>query len=447
MEDLAPPVSLQDRRRRRSRPGGGRPDPRALVVEVVAEHAESLLRVARRYTSCPADAEDAYQRALEIFVRNAGRLDPATAHKWLHTVVKHEALAVRAQGAKLVGVEEETALDALDDGRHLASVEERSERFDDLTRAAEALQRLKPQEVTALWLKAEGLSYAEIAARQGWTYTKVNRCITEGRKSLLRRLAGIEAGGECERWASVLSAMADGEASAAQIAEARPHLRNCAACRATLGSMHRAGKAVAGLLPPAGLGGLALDGATEPAVGLVARWHELTLGVHERAAAAALKVQAAAEAITSGKAAAVGASVAAIAGGGVAVHERPGDDGSARASSKRAAPVRSLPAPTSPALNRPAASIAPSPKPDRRSGRRARTRPGSATSTPAGAPSPGPSPFGSAAGAPPSPDVSASPASPPRSPSPSSAGATTGGTPSPRPSGDAGRAGAEFGIE
>src|SRR3712207_304194 len=172
---------------------------RDLVVSVVAEHADSLLRVARRYTGCAADAEDAYQRALEIFVRNAGRLDPATAHKWLHTVVKHEALEVRRQRAKLVGVEDEEALDALDDGRHVASVEERSERFEELTRAAEALRRLKPQEVTALVLKAQGLSYNEIAEREGWTYTKVNRCLTEGRRAFLRRVAGIEAGEECGR--------------------------------------------------------------------------------------------------------------------------------------------------------------------------------------------------------------------------------------------------------
>src|SRR3712207_1995284 len=220
---------------------------RDLVVSIVQQHADSLLRTARRYTGCQADAEDAYQRALEIFVKRAGRLDAAGAHKWLHVVVRNEALAVRAQRGKLVGVEEESALDALDDGRHLASVEERSERFDELTRAAEALQRLKPQEVTALWLKAEGLSYTEIAERQGWTYTKVNRCITEGRRALLHRVAEIEAGDECARWQPVLSAMADGEASAQQITEARPHLRNCPACRATLGELHRTGRAAAGV--------------------------------------------------------------------------------------------------------------------------------------------------------------------------------------------------------
>src|SRR5688500_11846925 len=199
---------------------------RDLVVSVVQEHAEALLRVARRYTACAADAEDAYQRALEIFVKNAHRLEAAGAHRWLYVVVRHEALAVRRARSSLVGVEDEAALDALDDARHVASVEERSERVEDLGRAAEALQRLKPQEVTALWLKAEGLSYEEIAERQGWTYTKVNRCITEGRRAFLRRYAGIQAGEECERWADALSKIADGEASPKELLAVRPHLRN-----------------------------------------------------------------------------------------------------------------------------------------------------------------------------------------------------------------------------
>jgi DNA-directed RNA polymerase specialized sigma24 family protein len=53
MEDPAVP-----RRRRFAR---RRPDPQDLVVSTIAEHAESLLRVARRHTACPDDAEDAYQ--------------------------------------------------------------------------------------------------------------------------------------------------------------------------------------------------------------------------------------------------------------------------------------------------------------------------------------------------------------------------------------------------
>ena len=322
---------------------------RDLVVAVVRQHADSLLRVARRYTSCAADAEDAYQRALEIFVKNAHRLEAEGAHKWLHVVVRHEALAVRRSRAALVGVEDEDALDALDDGRHVASVEERSERFDDLARAAEALQRLKPQEVTALWLKAQGLSYDEIARRQGGTYTKVNRCITEGRRAFLRRYAGIEAGEECGRWAEVLSAMADGEATPEQLVAARPHLRNCPSCRAALAQMRESGAAVAALLPP--VVPLAVGS------GIVARLGELGASLHERAASASVKLQAAAEAATSGKLAAVAASAAAVAGGGVAVEQRLG--GAPARADEPAAAVAREPQRASPPLPEPSGSARP----------------------------------------------------------------------------------------
>jgi RNA polymerase sigma factor (sigma-70 family) len=350
---------------------------RELVVSVVREHADSLLRVARRHTACAADAEDAYQRALEIFVKNAHRLDAGGAHKWLHVVVRHEALAVRRARSSLVGVEDEAALDALDDARHVASVEERTERVEDIGRAAEALQRLKPQEVTALWLKAEGLSYDEIAERQGWTYTKVNRCITEGRRAFLRRYAGIQAGEECERWADTLSAMADGEATQQRLLEARPHLRNCPACRATLAAMRDSGRAVAALLPVGALPLAAAD-ATAPLVAadpsgslaesaeplldrgaeLATSLHDraaaaatsvhdraaaLAASVHERAVAAAVKTQTAVEAVVSGKLAVVAASAAALAGGGVAAEQRLGED-DARAS---APPASVVAAPTS----------------------------------------------------------------------------------------------------
>ena len=46
--------------------------------------------------------------------------------------------------------------------------------------------RLKPDERTALLLFALGNSYREIAEGKGWTHTKVNRCIAEGRAALRR---------------------------------------------------------------------------------------------------------------------------------------------------------------------------------------------------------------------------------------------------------------------
>src|SRR5215211_92189 len=156
-----------------------------LVLRLVGSQADSLLRVARRYSLCADDARDAYQRGLEILMRHAARLDPDRAAGWLHTVVKREALAINRSRRRMLG-SSELDLDALE-ARTSASPEERVMASDRVARSAEALHGLKPQEVRALWLKALGHSYEQICEATGWTYTKVNRCLAEGRKSLLSR--------------------------------------------------------------------------------------------------------------------------------------------------------------------------------------------------------------------------------------------------------------------
>jgi len=285
---------------------------RELVLRVISQHADSLLRTARRHSLCADDAQDAYQRTMEIFMRRAATLDPERAHKWVHTVCKHEAMAVRAQRQQLVA-SEEPDLDR-EEARHIPSPEERTVAFDQLRRSAEALQRLKPQELRALWLKAEGFSYAEICEQTGWTYTKVNRCITEGRRAVLARYARIEGGDECERWLPLLSAIVDGEATHEQLLEIRPHLRNCTACRATVREMHATAAPLAALFPVA----LAPAAAADDKSSLFARaWDAIFGGLHDRAAAVAFKVQAATEAASTGKLAAIAASAAAIGGGAV----------------------------------------------------------------------------------------------------------------------------------
>jgi RNA polymerase sigma factor (sigma-70 family) len=290
-----------------------------LVVRTIREHAPALLRTARRHSLCADDAHDAYQRALEIFLKRAPSLDPATVDRWLHVVVKHEAQAVRRARLELVGAEE-AALDAAV-GADGDAAEERALRWDRLSRSAEALQRLKPQELTALWLKASGLSYAEIADRQGWTYTKVNRCVTEGRRAFLSRYAGIETGAECERWAPVVAALVDGEATAEQLAAARPHLRRCAACRATVRELRVAGPGLAGVLPVVPLVGAAAGGSGRLESALRAL-ESVWGGVQERAGLLAVKLQGSVEAVSGAKLAAVAsAAVVASGSGAVAVHQ------------------------------------------------------------------------------------------------------------------------------
>ena len=92
-------------RTRRNAPARLTPDQaETLIVETVQRNAESLLRTARRHSLCADDAQEAYQRAMEIFLRRAATLDPERAAEWLQTVTKHEAMAVRHQRQQLVSL-------------------------------------------------------------------------------------------------------------------------------------------------------------------------------------------------------------------------------------------------------------------------------------------------------------------------------------------------------
>jgi RNA polymerase sigma factor (sigma-70 family) len=303
--------------------GGSQSGSRAeeLILRTVAAHAESLLRTARRYSICVDDAHDAYQRALEIFMGHADRLDPDRAAGWLHVVVKREAQAIRKSRKRLVTTTEVNF--DLHESRRVPTPDEQLMSFDLVSRSAEALQRLKPQELRALWLKAQGHSYNDIGAITGWSYTKVNRCLTEGRKSFLERYAGIESGAECERWTPVISAMVDGEATPEQILELRPHLRNCPGCRATLKALRDSSAPLSAVLPIPLAATVGASGGGEHLSSLFMRTYEaLAGGVHERAVHSVTKAQAAIEAAAAGKVAAVAASAAAVAGGGYATVER-----------------------------------------------------------------------------------------------------------------------------
>jgi RNA polymerase sigma factor (sigma-70 family) len=334
---------------------------RELVRELASRHASSMLAVARRYSLCADDAQDACQRALEILLRRADSLDPAGAPAWLRTVVKHEALAIRAARRRIVGPAE-VDLDRTEAGE-LEPADERALDGERMGRSTEALARLKPQEVRALVLKAQGYSYREIAEITNWTYTKVNRCLTEGRRAFLDRYAEIEAGRECGRWAPALSALADGEASAEDVAALRPHLRHCPSCRASLREFRAAPGAVAAVAGPVALAGPAAS-LPEPLNGdgdgpsLVARaWEAVAGGLHERVLLSSHKLHAGIEAVSAGKVAAVAASATAVAGSGAAALQRE----AAPPAPVRAAVAR--PAPSAPARTSPLGTVAPKPAP------------------------------------------------------------------------------------
>jgi RNA polymerase sigma factor (sigma-70 family) len=307
------------------RPARGEIDEAAL--ELLARHGSQILATARRYAATFEDAEDAYQRGLEILLTKAPTTREEELVPWLKTVVKHEAFALRRQRDRHAPVTDDGEL--RDRSTAAAATHDQAERLERLSQGAEALRQLKPHEMRALLLKGEGYSYAEICQITGWSYTKVNRCLTEGRQALAVRLAGIQGGVECGKLAPLLSALADGEARADDVARLRLHMKTCLACRARLREFRDAPAHVAALVPP-----VALVGTGGAGGGALRQLLESLLGTAQhKAAALGERAHAAAELAGAQKVAAVAASAAALAGGGTAVdrlanHEphRPGGE-------------------------------------------------------------------------------------------------------------------------
>jgi RNA polymerase sigma factor (sigma-70 family) len=157
----------------------------------LASSEAALRRTARRYSLCPDDAEDAYQRAVEILLTKSPPAEPQRLAAWMQVVTRREALAVRRSRERLLGPPSDF------DGERLERLacdrpdpHERLERRERIASALRLLFELKPQERRALVLQALGYSYAEICELSGWTYTKVNRCLAEGRAKLRKELAG-----------------------------------------------------------------------------------------------------------------------------------------------------------------------------------------------------------------------------------------------------------------
>ena len=78
-ESAHPPPSADDRRQAACMAMGSAP---------------GLIRFAARYTRSLHDAEDAYQRAMEIALTRAPVTEQRRFMAWLHTVLRNEALAV-----------------------------------------------------------------------------------------------------------------------------------------------------------------------------------------------------------------------------------------------------------------------------------------------------------------------------------------------------------------
>jgi RNA polymerase sigma factor (sigma-70 family) len=156
------------------------------AVALLERHEPSFRRIARRISLCGADADDALQRAVLILLTKAPSVGAERLAAWMFVVTKREALAVRAARERLLGQPTGRApSEALFEiPCERADPVDRLERRERIADARRALGELRADERLALVLQAQGYSYAEICARLDWTYTKVNRCLAEGRARL-----------------------------------------------------------------------------------------------------------------------------------------------------------------------------------------------------------------------------------------------------------------------
>jgi RNA polymerase sigma factor (sigma-70 family) len=225
------------------------------AVELIRSQDPALRSTARRFSICSEDADDAYQRGIEILLSKAPVTDQRQLLPWARTVIKHEALAIRKSRERVlnrpaVPAREEESDDWVElipwrgDGP-----DEHAVNRERVARSREALALLKPHELKALTQLAEGYSYAEIASLNEWTHTKVNRCLAEGRARFRSVFRESEAGERCAKLEPLISACCDGELDGTELENLRNHLDACGACRATLRAYRAAPRAAAALAP------------------------------------------------------------------------------------------------------------------------------------------------------------------------------------------------------
>lgn len=205
-----------------------------------------MLRIARRYSESAADAEDAFQRAMEKLLTR-GRTEARDLPAWLATVTRNEALMIRRSRGRAAPSSVDDVAEAVSSDR--PTPEESLLTDEGTSYGREALRRLKPDQLRCLLLRADGLSYDEIAAATSFSFAKVQRSLWEGRRAFQAHVSRLESGEECRRIEPLLSTYADGASGPAARRDVELHLENCLACRATLRDFRSTPNDVAAVLP------------------------------------------------------------------------------------------------------------------------------------------------------------------------------------------------------
>jgi RNA polymerase sigma factor (sigma-70 family) len=154
-----------------------------LADQLYRDHHGRLFAIARKNAANSSDAEEAVQFGFLAFIEHFDPDDEAPPLAWLTLVTKRECWARYNRRRLDRSANREVAAGAL-----INSIPSRATGPEQLVaqvdEARAKLATLKPQELHALSLLAAGYTYKEIVAMNRWTYTKVNRCIAEGRARL-----------------------------------------------------------------------------------------------------------------------------------------------------------------------------------------------------------------------------------------------------------------------
>ena len=244
--------------------------------------APGLIRFASRYTRSLHDAEDAYQRAMEIALTRAPVTEPRRFMAWLHTVLRNEALAVagarRREGPGAEADVAEAYEDRLEDAVAVDALAEWRERYRSIQ---DGLAALTEAQRVCLMLQTAGASYERIHEITGFSLRKVERSVLEGRKGLAAWEVRLTSGEACERLDPAIARVASGEASAKEQRSVSRHTAHCGPCRALLRSRRESNEWLVALVPVALLGGHVLSGTPDPTPA-IAWWERVADGATVR---------------------------------------------------------------------------------------------------------------------------------------------------------------------
>jgi RNA polymerase sigma factor (sigma-70 family) len=154
----------------------------ALAEGLYASHHARLLAIARRNSVCIEDAEEALQDTFILFIDHYEPDSEAPPLAWLTLTLKRRCWAIYHHQRLRAAVRRVGGAEGLPDRNRLP--DEMAEVNETVARMRHQFEALKPAEREALGLLAFGYTYNEICQLTGWTYTKVNRCISEGRAAL-----------------------------------------------------------------------------------------------------------------------------------------------------------------------------------------------------------------------------------------------------------------------